>query len=59
MIDESGLVEIFERVRRLPYDTVAAHDAAGLRVEGRGNFAAGWGDRPVDSRHSPLRKARS
>ncbi|GAA1483783.1 transglutaminase domain-containing protein [Brachybacterium fresconis] len=40
MIDESDLVEIFERVRSLPYDTLAAHDAAGLLVDGRGNCVA-------------------
>ncbi|MFC7375748.1 MULTISPECIES: transglutaminase domain-containing protein [unclassified Brachybacterium] len=34
------LVELYESVRGLPYDTVAAFDAAGLRAQGRGNCVA-------------------
>lgn len=36
----SRLAQIYQRVRNLPYDTVAAHDAEGLRSQGRGNCVA-------------------
>ncbi|PCC38825.1 hypothetical protein CIK66_12965 [Brachybacterium alimentarium] len=38
--NEAQLVEIYESVRNLPYDTAAAHDAASLREQGRGNCVA-------------------
>lgn len=34
------LVATFNRVRDMPYDTLAAYDAAGLRAQGRGNCVA-------------------
>lgn len=40
MTNEAQLVEIYESVRNLPYDTAAAHDAASLREQGRGNCVA-------------------
>ncbi|GAA1299715.1 MULTISPECIES: transglutaminase domain-containing protein [Brachybacterium] len=40
MTNEAQLVEIYESVRNLPYDTAAAHDAASLRDQGRGNCVA-------------------
>ncbi|UFU06606.1 transglutaminase domain-containing protein [Ruania halotolerans] len=40
MTNERALVRAFESVRDLPYDTTAAHDAAGLRARGRGNCVA-------------------
>lgn len=40
MTNEARLVEIYESVRDLPYDTAAAHDAASLREQGRGNCVA-------------------
>ena len=40
MANEAQLVEIYECVRDLPYDTGAAHDAVSLREQGRGNCVA-------------------
>lgn len=40
MVLEERLVASYNRVRGLPYDTVAAYDADSLRAQGRGNCAA-------------------
>lgn len=40
MTNAAHLVEIYESVRDLPYDTAAAHDASSLRARGRGNCVA-------------------
>lgn len=40
MTHEAQLVEIYESVRNVPYDTAAAHDATSMREQGRGNCVA-------------------
>ncbi|WP_114853964.1 hypothetical protein [Brachybacterium sp. YJGR34] len=40
VFDRDRAVEIFTRVRALPYATDAAYDAPGLRERGRGNCVA-------------------